>query len=255
MWRNTCCLSALSDLSCGDVPDWRCFLAHHSVNVCVQVGHHSCLRLHNESYWMNHSRVWHDDAPPTWIHSTYPRLYQSIRVWMKERCCMSKTCAEKMSLRNKSSKFDICDLTHLSCTDDAFLLYMQYATIFYWVGHLNTGKSGLCRLSFKHSWTGKPNFMFHISWIDMHTWIRCTAQTRPMTAVSHGKMGIMLSSSGPKNKSYQLTYESTVIQPRNIERLFMGGELHVLGWSEESTATAPGDGFVPLLAVSDNLQD
>lgn len=76
-----------------------------------------------------------------------------------------------------------------------------------------------------------------------------------MTAVSHGKMRISHSSSGAKNKSYQLTYGSTVIQPRNIERLFAGGELHVLGCSEESTAIAPGDGLVPLLAVSDNLQD
>lgn len=77
--------------------------------------------------------------------------------------------------------------------------------------------------------------------------------TRRMTAVSYGKMGIMLSSSGSKYNSYQLTCESTVIQPGNIERLFMGGELHVLGRGEEPTVAASGDGFVLLLAVSDNL--
>lgn len=77
-----------------------------------------------------------------------------------------------------------------------------------------------------------------------------------MTAASNCKMGIMLSSSGPKNRSYQLTYESTVIQPRNIERLFAGGGLHVLGCREKSTAAAFGDTFVSLLlAVSDHLQD
>lgn len=52
-------------------------------------------------------------------------------------------------------------------------------------------------------------------------------------------------------------YESTVIQPRNIERLFAGGELHVLGCSEKSTAAAFGDTLVSLLllAVSYDLHD
>lgn len=49
-----------------------------------------------------------------------------------------------------------------------------------------------------------------------------------LAAVSNSQTGIMLSSSGSKYKSYQLTYESAIIQPRNIERLFRGGELHVL---------------------------
>lgn len=65
-----------------------------------------------------------------------------------------------------------------------------------------------------------------IQMIDTSKWL--SAMTTSMTAVSNSKIGIMHSSSGPKNKSYQLTYESTVIQPGDIERLFMGGVLHVL---------------------------
>lgn len=68
-------------------------------------------------------------------------------------------------------------------------------------------------------------------------------------------MGIMLRSSGAKYNSYQLTCESTVIQPGNVERLFVGGELHVLAWSEEPTVAASSGSFVPMLAVSDNLQN
>lgn len=68
-------------------------------------------------------------------------------------------------------------------------------------------------------------------------------------------MGIMLRSSGAKYNSYQLTCESTVIQPGNVERLFVGGELHVLACSEEPSVAASSRNFVPMLAVSDNLQN
>lgn len=80
-----------------------------------------------------------------------------------------------------------------------------------------------------------------------------TRQTRQLSP--GGKMGIMLRSSGAKYNSYQLTCESTVIQPGNVERLFVGGELHVLAWSEEPTVAASSGSFVPMLAVSDNLQN
>lgn len=78
-------------------------------------------------------------------------------------------------------------------------------------------------------------------------------QRATLAAVSNSQIGIMLSSSGSKYKSYQLTYESAIIQPRNIERLFRGGELHVLGGGEEPGDAASGDVLFPLLTVSDNL--
>lgn len=68
-------------------------------------------------------------------------------------------------------------------------------------------------------------------------------------------MGITLRSSGAKYNSYQLTCESTVIQPGNVERLFVGKELHVLAWSEEPTVATSSGNFVPMLAVSDDLQN
>lgn len=87
---------------------------------------------------------------------------------------------------------------------------------------------------------------FHSSGVRPH-------QRATLAAVSNSQIGIMLSSSRSKYKSYQLTYESAIIQPRNIERLFRGGERHVSGWGEEPSDAAPGDVFFPLLAVSDNL--
>lgn len=80
-----------------------------------------------------------------------------------------------------------------------------------------------------------------------------TGQTRQLSPGS--KMGIMLRSSRAKYNSYQLTCESTVIQPGNVERLFVGGELCVLAGSEEPTVAASSGNFVPMLAVSDNLQN
>lgn len=78
-------------------------------------------------------------------------------------------------------------------------------------------------------------------------------QRATAAAVPNSQIGIMLSSSGSKYKSYQLTYESAIIHPRNIERLFRGGELQVLVRGEEPSDAAPGDAFLPLLTVSDNL--
>lgn len=76
----------------------------------------------------------------------------------------------------------------------------------------------------------KSDFFFHVSCIYMHSinYTRCMAQSRPMTAVSHSKIGIMLYHQDLKI-NLELTYESTIIQARSVERLFTGGELHILG--------------------------